>query len=416
VLPALRVRDDLDYADAPYPTREHRLLAGIRLWAVLDNFSPYRYLAPDWDDALRAALPRLAIAADTDAYRTELRLMSARFEDGHVGFDLAAGLSFKPRGSPAFEVRLVEHKIAVVRLLDGAAAGKQGLAVGDVIETIDDRPAAAVMAERRPLVTASTDEARDQFAATRAINGDDGSVVRFGVRGADGKLRNVSLTRSAANLGVPDVDPSAPHWKKLAGNVGYVDLRTLVIPEVNPMLEDLKGTRAIVFDMRGYPHGTVWPIAPRVNTRKAVWGALFLRPLVHGDDSDGDQRDQRVRFLHPLPLRPKDAWIYTGKIVVLIDDRAISHAEHSCLFLSEAAGATFVGSPTHGANGDITVMRLPGGLRMSFTGQEVRHVDGKQLQKVGILPDIVARPTLAGLRAGKDEVLDRALAFVANGK
>jgi hypothetical protein len=40
----------------------------------------------------------------------------------------------------------------------------------------------------------------------------------------------------------------------------------------------------------------------------------------------------------------------------------------------------------------------------------------RALQQVGIVPDVVVRPTLRGLRAGKDEVLDRALAYVATGK
>jgi C-terminal processing protease CtpA/Prc len=53
---------------------------------------------------------------------------------------------------------------------------------------------------------------------------------------------------------------------------------------------------------------------------------------------------------------------------------------------------------------------------MSFTGQEVRHIDGRQLQKVGIRPDVVVRPTIAGVRAGKDEVLDCALAWLASNK
>jgi len=203
---------------------------------------------------------------------------------------------------------------------------------------------------------------------------------------------------------------TALHWKQLPGNIGYVDLRELVVPEVGPMFEELKGTRAIVFDMRGYPNGTAWSIAPRVNTKKATHGAQFLQPLVSG--AGGEQDDRRIRFLQTIPELPKDASLYPGKIVVLINDRAISQSEHTCLFLASTAGATFIGSPIHGANGDITVMRLPGGLRMSFTGQEVRHVDGRQLQKVGIQPDVLVRPTIAGLRAGKDEVLDRALAWL----
>jgi C-terminal processing protease CtpA/Prc len=130
----------------------------------------------------------------------------------------------------------------------------------------------------------------------------------------------------------------------------------------------------------------------------------------------GGHSDQRIRFFQEMPQVPTDTPIYKGKVVVLIDDRAISQAEHTCLFLSEAAGATFVGSPTHGANGDITALRLPGALRMWFTGQEIRWVDGRQLQKVGVQPHITVRPTIGGIRARKDEVLDRALAFIATGK
>ncbi|HEY3123857.1 MAG TPA: hypothetical protein VGK70_07305 [Thermoanaerobaculia bacterium] len=43
---------------------------------------------------------------------------------------------------------------------------------------------------------------------------------------------------------------------------------------------------------------------------------------------------------------------------------------------------------------------------------DVRHADGRQLQRLGIRPDIRVEPTPGGLAAGKDEVLDRALAFL----
>jgi C-terminal processing protease CtpA/Prc len=414
-LPAMRPRVDLDYADAPYPSREHRLLAGIRLWAVLDTFSPYRYLAPDWDDALREALPRLVEAPDVDAYRKALRLMAARFGDGHVSVFPAPGAPGKPRGFPAIATRLVERKLAVVRILDAAEAGKQGIAVGDVIETIDGVPAATALAAWRAEVSGSTDEARDQRTAGTVLAGDDGTAVRVGIRAADGKLHDATLTRAAANATARAADASGPHWKKLTGDIGYVDLRTLVVPEIATMFDELKTARAIVFDMRGYPNRTMWDLSARMNTRNAKYGAEFLRPQLLGW-SDNREGDSRVRFLQAMLPLPSGGSTYTGKVVVLIDDRAVSQAEHTCLYLAEAAGPTFIGSPTHGANGDVTRMRLPGGLRLSFTGQEVRHLDGKQLQKVGIQPDIVVRPTLAGLRAGKDEVLDRALGYLASGK
>jgi Peptidase family S41 len=95
----------------------------------------------------------------------------------------------------------------------------------------------------------------------------------------------------------------------------------------------------------------------------------------------------------------------------LIDERAISHAEHSCLFFEAANGTTFIGTHTAGANGDVTNFPLPGGFRVMFTGHDVRHADGRQLQRIGIVPHIAVELTIRGLREGKDEVLERGIAW-----
>ncbi|HEX6106786.1 MAG TPA: hypothetical protein VFZ26_14455, partial [Gemmatimonadales bacterium] len=60
----------------------------------------------------------------------------------------------------------------------------------------------------------------------------------------------------------------------------------------------------------------------------------------------------------------------------------------------------------------VTVVLLPGGLQMSFSGHAVRHVDGQQLQRRGLVPDVPVRPTIAGLRAGRDEVLEAAVSYL----
>ncbi|MEO8705403.1 MAG: S41 family peptidase [Kofleriaceae bacterium] len=408
-LPQLRVSNDNDYADQPLPSRPLRLLAGIRIWAVLELFNPYRYLIGDWERPLREALPRLDAAADVQAYEQALRELAVRAGDGHINVRRPGA---PPRSIVAVMARLVEGKLAITRIVDPVIAKQEKLAIGDVIETIDGKPTAAVMAAKRPATGGSTEDARDQRLAGALFGGDDGTTIKLGVR-SGGTLRDVTLTRRAALSALLAIPSTAPHWKTLANNIGYVDLTLLTVPEVDAMFAALAKTRAIVFDMRGYPNGTAWSIAPRVNTRKAKFGAQFLMPLVSGDSAGSDPR---MRFIQPIPPLPPGASIYAGKIVVLIDERAISQSEHTCLFLQETAGATFVGSPTAGANGDVTQVRLPGGLRMTFTGQEVRHFDGKQLQKVGIQPHILIRPTLAGLRAGKDELLDRALALLVTGK
>src|SRR4029077_3169696 len=103
---------------------------------------------------------------------------------------------------------------------------------------------------------------------------------------------------------------------------------------------------------------------------------------------------------------------------VLINGDAISAAEHSCLGFEQAAKGriTFIGTPTQGANGNVTNTSMPGGITVPFSGMDVRHADGRQLQRVGIQPDIRVEPTIAGIVAGKDEVLEAAIKFLNESK
>jgi len=74
-----------------------------------------------------------------------------------------------------------------------------------------------------------------------------------------------------------------------------------------------------------------------------------------------------------------------------------------------SSGATVIGSTTAGADGNVSEIPLPGGLRSMISGNGVFYPDKKPTQRVGIIPDIEVKPTVAGIRAGRDEVLEEAL-------
>jgi hypothetical protein len=65
-----------------------------------------------------------------------------------------------------------------------------------------------------------------------------------------------------------------------------------------------------------------------------------------------------------------------------------------------------------GAIGDVTTLTVPGGIVISCSGHDVRHADGRQLQRVGLVPHIEVRPTIAGIRNGRHEVLERAKKYL----
>ena len=77
-----------------------------------------------------------------------------------------------------------------------------------------------------------------------------------------------------------------------------------------------------------------------------------------------------------------------------------------------APNATVIGSTTAGADGNVSGIPLPGGLRSMISGIGVFYPDKKPTQRVGIIPDIEVKPTLGGIRSGRDEVLEAALRHI----
>lgn len=406
------------YAETPYPSAELRLLAAFRVWAVFNYFFPYKDLMrEDWDATLREFIPRMEGAKDATEYHLAVAEMTARTHDTHVGARSQVLNEHFGVAPPPFVVRMIEGAPVVTRLLDEAAARAAGVSVGDVVVSVDGERVGDRRARLAKYVSASTPQALDYLLAARLLRGAEGSTAALVVSGADGKERDVKLTRRADYLKALTSQRGGDVIKLLPGNVGYADLERLNVPEVDQMFERFKDTRAIVFDMRGYPRGTAWAIAPRLAEQGSVVAALFQRPVAMSPDGGaGGIGGQSTIYSFAQHIPRSDKWKYKGRTVMLIDERAISQSEHTGLFFEAANGTKFVGSHSNGANGDVTRFFVPGGIGVSLSGHSVRHADGRQLQRVGLVPDVEVRPTIKGVREGRDEVLERALEYLRGGR
>lgn len=404
----LVLADDDDAPTTGLPSRERRMLAAMKAWAVIEYFHGVRRLDHDWSQQLRNVLPRLDAVTDVAGYIAALEEMLVPLGDGHTA--VYSPHDSDERKYSAIYWRRIEGKIVAGGLRDEVAARQAGIALGDELITVGGVAAEELAASKLRTVSSGNDESRRQWAVALVDRGALGTTAEVDVRSPGGTLHHASLARAY------DYDHNfwahnGPHYQVLAGNIGYVDLSRLTSDEIDATFGALGKTRAIVFDMRGYPNGTAQLIGQHINTRAASTFAEWRTPIVAPRNLGNDPTLRDLQRTLPI-----DKSVYRGKVVVLIDDRAISAAEHTCLLLEATSGATFIGSPTAGTDGEETYVRLPGGFEMRFTGAEVFHADGRQLQQVGIQPAITVRPTLRGLRAGKDEVLDRALRYLQTGR
>jgi C-terminal processing protease CtpA/Prc len=398
-----------------YPTPEYRVLAAFRLWAVIDYFFPYKeFIGEDWDAVLRSFIPRLEHAKDALDYNLTIAEMVTHFHDSH-GF-MRAPILQKEFGDASLpiRIRMINSLPVVTGFTDADAATKAGFEIGDVIVKIDGQEASQRIQTRLKYQAQSTPQSGLFYATERSLaRGPKDSIAEITIRDLHDQLRELKVARKTEYIPKTQGDRSGDILRLLPGNIGYADLDRLPPSQVDEMFEKFKDCPAIIFDNRGYPQGTAWQIAPRLTDKSDVVAALFKRKDPMSPDlPNGELASSQVQesFFQRIPHTDKSR--YHGRTVMLIDERTISQAEHTGLFFEAANGTKFVGSPTQGANGDVTNLSLPGGIYVHFSGQGVWHADGRQLQRLGLQPDVEARPTLAGIRAGKDEVLDKAIKYV----
>jgi hypothetical protein len=166
--------------------------------------------------------------------------------------------------------------------------------------------------------------------------------------------------------------------------------------DLSKMLAALWETDAIVFDIRSYPKGTLWTLVNYLYS-KPIHIANFSKP----------------RALYPGTIQwetefigNQSGLIYQGDVIILFNESTISQAEYTCMGLEQHSRSIKIGSQTAGADGNISLISLPGNIETYFTGLGTFYPDYTPTQRIGIVPDYDVRPSIQGLRDQRDEVLE----------
>ena len=90
----------------------------------------------------------------------------------------------------------------------------------------------------------------------------------------------------------------------------------------------------------------------------------------------------------------------------------MSQAEYTTMVLQANPRTMVIGSQTNGADGNVSFFQLPGEVNTAFSGMAVYYPDGTQTQRIGVCIDEIVEPTVEGIKAGRDEVLERAIEII----
>jgi C-terminal processing protease CtpA/Prc len=395
---------ELAYEKLSLPDAGFQLLALFRLWNIVEYWFPYRdLLEGKWDDELEGFIPRIALAKDSDSYKRELMAFIAGIHDTHA--NLWSSLDARPPVGPCWipsVIRFVENQAVVTGPFPSDAAASSGLRRGDIVTALDGVPVAELVKQWSPYYAASNEPTRRRDIARSMTRGKCGSASVRVTR--DNQTVDVAVERTpepaptaTGSMARRTHDRPGDTFQKLSPEVAYLKLSTVRGADVLQYIESAAGTKGLIIDIRNYPAEFV---VFTLGTRLVDKPSPFARFTIGDTTNPG-----AFRWSQPISLNPAVPR-YTGKIVILIDETSQSQSEYTTMAFRTAPGATVVGSTTAGADGNVSPIPLPGGLRSMISGIGVFYPDKKPTQRIGIIPDVEARPTIQGIRNGRDEVLE----------
>jgi len=370
-----------------------RIADMVVAWNVFQHFYPYfDVVSVDWDAVLTEGLRRALVPQSYGSFQRDLEWLVARLEDGHGS---VTGPAPAPAGRLPASFERIEGQVVVV-----AAAQGSGLQRGDVVTHLDGVAAESLL-EREAERFSGSVQWREFRALGEVGRGVPGEPVRVEIR-RQGEAETAQVTRLRTP---PPQDPRPDPITELEPGIFYVDLDRVSMETFDARVHELAEADGVVFDLRGYPNGNHL-ILPHLSD-ETLHSAFWRIPLLVRPDFQEPVDYQESRW----SLAPRAPRI-DARTAFITDGRAISYAESVMGIVAHYGLGDIVGGPTAGANGNVNPFTLPGGSRIGWTGMRVENHDRTLLHNRGIPPTHPVERTIAGVRDGRDELLEAALARV----
>jgi len=363
----------------------------INVYNVFHHFYPYfDVITVDWEKELEKALLRCYTDSMEKDHLTTLQKFTASLKDGHIRISSRNMETFVP--PIAWE--WIENKLVVTAVYDKSI----DLAIGDEISQIDGQGVDVFFEEIHSKISAGTEGWLNYRARTESLYGPKDS--RIAIKTQD---KSIELTRDK-NIYQQGLQDPKEAYNAVNDNVFYLNLDVVPMDTINKLMPELEKYESIICDLRGYPKGNHGFISHLLKTKDTTDGWMQVPQIIYPD-----QENLAGMEKFSWMLETTTPYLGDKQIIFITDGSAISYAESFMGFIEGYNLATIVGQPTAGTNGNVNSFELPGGYRLSWTGMKVIKHDGSQHHAVGVTPDIYLSKTINGVKAGKDEFLEKAI-------
>ncbi|MBJ6369846.1 S41 family peptidase [Snuella sedimenti] len=394
------------YYSISFNDNGYSLLALYRYWNMIHYFYPNKYLTDkNWNHVLKEYIPKFISTKNKLEYELNCLRLISEINDTHatttVGFNNLQNI----RGEffPPFKSQFVEDKLVVTDYYNPELKQVSKINVGDIITHINGKSIKYILDSITPYYPAS-----NKVAKLRDISKDllrsNKKEIRIDYISDNIKKQTLLPLYEKNNVNMKWYKWTGEKcYKLLNDNIGYITLEFIKKEDIPIIKEIFKDTKGIIVDIRNYPSAFV----PFLLGSYFVSNSTpFVKFLKFNIDNPGE-----FSFTKALEIK-NDNESYKGNLVVLVNEDSQSQSEYTAMAFRAGNNTTIVGSTTAGADGNVSSIYLPGGLLTRISGIGIYYPDGTETQRVGIIPDIEIKPTIKGIKEGRDELLEKAIEII----
>ncbi|MBC8030324.1 MAG: PDZ domain-containing protein [Pyrinomonadaceae bacterium] len=391
-------------------TREGRLVVFDDVWATInERYYDSRFHGLDWDLQKLSFRGLAAEAGSSRELYLVLRRMIASLGDSHTRiyppeekFDW-----WRPRFvSVGLSIKEVEGLAVVGHVQRGAAPERAGLRAGDIIESVNGKPAltlvhskltAPVISKTAPAMSSPTSRFR---AFASLLDGPAGSSVEIRWQGKNGKERIALFRRDWQQR---ELELRVRREGKYA--VIEIDAFTkpIAVSFARALKEKLADVRGVIIDLRNNGGGDTEAMTDIASSVVSTGSSL-------------GQFTERSNFSFPIFTRSKSVFtperitLTNLPMVVLTSERTASAAEIFVAALKASGRASVIGTETCGCVLAIRTRHLlPDGGLLDVSELDYRTAAGVRLEGHGIKPDESVLIQRSDLYSGRDRALKHAI-------
>lgn len=372
----------------------------LRLGNVINVFNVFKHFYPyydviniDWTKEFEKALYKSYTDSTEKDHLITLQKFTSSLKDGHI----RVSSKNMDRFVPPIAWEWIENKLIITDIYDDNI---KNLAIGDEVLKIDGQSSVDFFNEVNSKISAGTEGWLKYRAQTESLYGPHDSKLVIEILNKSIELsRDQDIYQADRQNSIKKIT-----YKKINKDVFYLNLDRVNMDTINVLLPKLKDHKAIIFDLRGYPKGNHGVISHLLKTKDTTKGWMQVPQIIYPDQENIVSWEN-----YEWMLETAKPYLGDKQIIFITDGRAISYAESFMGYIEGYKLGTIVGQPTAGTNGNVNPFELPGGYRLSWTGMKVLKHNGAQHHAIGVTPDVYVKKTIAGVKGGKDEFLEKAI-------